>query len=1121
MPTSIADRTVEPPRALVRASDGYERSLKVAKEQARYVGRVGGLAVALGIGVALAGFPATAAADTPDSSDSTPSESKSHPATSATGSATHRSSTTTSSTSTDKSPDPPTPRSTSRGVGEVRAKVRASGGVDRRPAATRTGTESGSTTSTDPKNDRIPVKAGARSDSGRRSVDTKATSAGTVGDGSIEIAARAAGDAPADEQVASSTAAAATSVPTASQVADASARRSYPVRTFLTNVLGALGIGPAAGGDPAPAQTPMLMTVLAWVRREIEQTFFNKPPTITYNSSTTTLTTDGTIVGKVVATDPEGDPVQYTVKQQPPSGTVTIDETGEFTYTPADDNLLGYSASFVIAATDTGLHLYGLDSLLHPFTAGTTLATVTVDVPPISQRTDAFTITDRDLATGAITGQVKSLAPVDVPLTYTLGSTGPLYGNVVVDVSTGKFIYTPTEAIRLAAAQPLGFSSGDDVDTFTIVVTEGGATSEVDVSVPVLPDYNEVLSNFPVGNDPVAISVIQGDNDGTKAIWVLNNGDGTLTGYDISTYDLLYSVDVGSEPVTMTQDPNYNLLYVVNAGSKTVSVVSLTGDNLSEDDTNTPTVVDTIQFDDTPADVAVSADSAYLYVTTDGGYVSVIDTATYTEEQTYAVGLDPHGIAIDSYGTLYVANTGDGTASIIYAGGSTTTFAVGSQPYDIALSPDESELYITDQGANAFYVYAGSIDNTANYFLVGDKPNSLAVNDDGTVYMTNSGAKTITLYDPAVLSTTTVLIGDDPVGIFLDEDTGTAYITLSGSNEVQVVSLAPPVLKPDDAKTNKGFDIKNYTSDTAVFLGYYDPATGTISATSDDVRVGPTQGQVFGVGEVIHFSIWGYKSEKTFVYPVFETIPGPQPATYYLFTLKYNPDNNTKYTGCSVESGGGLCSHYDVKKGDSTIAMRDPEKTIVIVDYGGNIDNAAYQSMVINNVCPDGKSSDCKFVADKVLAQLMSDPIPVGNTIVNNTTNNLEIDLGEKFVYSQTSSLTLSVKVGVSVEKYVSTEVTATTGRSTTESAEYSQLIKVFIEPGYTGYVCASAPLERASGSWTVQLANTTFQLNGTIYDYPDESRSAEWSAEQTLTGQPTSCSGGGSTSADGDGGAS
>jgi Bacterial cadherin-like domain len=89
-----------------------------------------------------------------------------------------------------------------------------------------------------------------------------------------------------------------------------------------------------APNTPQPV-SPVGWAVLAWVRRNL----FNQAPTIAYNRETT-VQTGQTVTGYIGATDPEGDPLTYTVTQKPLHGTLDIDQaTGKFTYTPDRNRL--------------------------------------------------------------------------------------------------------------------------------------------------------------------------------------------------------------------------------------------------------------------------------------------------------------------------------------------------------------------------------------------------------------------------------------------------------------------------------------------------------------------------------------------------------------------------------------------------------------------------------------------------------------------------------------------------------------------------------------------------------------------------------------------------------------
>lgn len=84
---------------------------------------------------------------------------------------------------------------------------------------------------------------------------------------------------------------------------------------FVTDMLSFVGLAPAATNSPAsPLQTPVLWTVLGWVRREIQQTFFGQT-TLTDQSAQTT--TSQTIAApNVLAVSPLGTPEQLAAEQR-------------------------------------------------------------------------------------------------------------------------------------------------------------------------------------------------------------------------------------------------------------------------------------------------------------------------------------------------------------------------------------------------------------------------------------------------------------------------------------------------------------------------------------------------------------------------------------------------------------------------------------------------------------------------------------------------------------------------------------------------------------------------------------------------------------------------------------
>jgi VCBS repeat-containing protein len=140
---------------------------------------------------------------------------------------------------------------------------------------------------------------------------------------------------------------------------------------IVTGLLGALGFSPVAATDPLPptAPPPTLFALLEWARREISRTFFNQTPTIAYDPAQNSLV-DGSIVGKFTAVDTDTASHTFTATQ-PAHGEVTVDADGNFTYTP-DASYKG-TDSFQVTVTevdDGGIHIHGLPGLLNLLTFG-------------------------------------------------------------------------------------------------------------------------------------------------------------------------------------------------------------------------------------------------------------------------------------------------------------------------------------------------------------------------------------------------------------------------------------------------------------------------------------------------------------------------------------------------------------------------------------------------------------------------------------------------------------------------------------------------------------------------------------------------------------------------------
>ena len=404
-----------PRHAAAKATAGYSR----------YVGRVGALAVSLGVGMAVAASPGVAYADTDADSDSTATASESGigagPSASsggaATGVATSSGATETDTAPSTSSSTSPTSSTTSTGTDAPTMNVASSGGAHTSTYGPNgTGDAAGTSAldapaagsePTDPEDapsvdapiveDPIvddpvgespeppavevdapiivpdPPAADENIDAGGTGSDHSAPSAATSD--AVHTAARpAAADdvsmaSTTEPEEAPSTFGATTfsSLVVPPPPADPlSALLAVPgaVVNMFTGFVGSLLAPFLVPGPAAPVAMPGLWAVLAWVRREIEHTFFNRSPVAVPIQTGQSLT--GVVTGNLNAVDPNGDPLTATVTQQGQFGTVVINPNGTYTYTPnAAVPAGGIVDSFKVTISDgPEMHLPGIFGLV-------------------------------------------------------------------------------------------------------------------------------------------------------------------------------------------------------------------------------------------------------------------------------------------------------------------------------------------------------------------------------------------------------------------------------------------------------------------------------------------------------------------------------------------------------------------------------------------------------------------------------------------------------------------------------------------------------------------------------------------------------------------------------------
>lgn len=132
----------------------------------------------------------------------------------------------------------------------------------------------------------------------------------------------------------------------------------------------------------------------------------------------------------------------------------------------------------------------------------TAIVSIFVPASPVNTAPTATTpnVGSPDPVTGVVAGTVSATDSNGDALTYTAPAT-TAKGSVAIDASTGSFTYAPTVVARENAAKA-GATAADKADTFTVTVTDGyGGTTAIAVNVVVSPTLQ--ANRAPVAGTPV------------------------------------------------------------------------------------------------------------------------------------------------------------------------------------------------------------------------------------------------------------------------------------------------------------------------------------------------------------------------------------------------------------------------------------------------------------------------------------------------------------------------------------------------------------------------------------------------------------------------------------------
>lgn len=334
-----------------------------------------------------------------------------------------------------------------------------------------------------------------------------------------------------------------------------------------------------------------------------------------------TTAEDTAVNGAISATDPESDPLSYSVTGNPANGTVVLNpSTGTFVYTP-NANYNG-NDSFVVTISDGK--------------GGSTTSNVAIIVTP---ENDAPVVSNQNLTTDenvAIPGTVGGSDPDGDTISYSLLSA-PNNGVLTLNIVTGNFTYTPNS----------GYVGSD---SFSVTLSDGkGGTTNSLITI-VVKDVNAA----PVANDDTA-TVIEGNS---VAIAVRGNDtDPESDSLSVS------SITQGANGSVVIDAVTGNPIYTPNSGfTGTDSFTYTVNDGQGNSDTATVTV--TVNPANQPSVInpeSVTVDEDFFILSNvlsnDSDTDDVLRVASYeVNGNTYLAGTNA---VIAGVGDITIFSTGD------------------------------------------------------------------------------------------------------------------------------------------------------------------------------------------------------------------------------------------------------------------------------------------------------------------------------------------------------------------------------------------------------------------------------------------------------------------------------
>jgi YVTN family beta-propeller protein len=294
---------------------------------------------------------------------------------------------------------------------------------------------------------------------------------------------------------------------------------------------------------------------------------------------------------------------------------------------------------------------------------------------------------------------------------------------------------TPDEGDPIAPAEP------EHRSVVWVAVEGEGVVAEVDVEEQEVLRRIEVPGfphNLTVARDGTVVAALQ--RAGTMAL--VRNGE-------------VIEVLLGGSPHDVK--PWNGVIVVANEGDARVDLVSVEGEHL-----------DSVSLKADPHDLAVSPDGREAWVTMNGtDELAVVDVDARAVLRYVPTAQRPHDILFAPDGRIWVTDWGGPVHVFTRDGDLVGSLEIGQEAHHLTFTPDGSEAWVTDHGADeVFVIDSASLQVLASFDL--PDPHHVAVTGDGRLAAVadhRSGA--LAVFDVAERrEVATIPVGAGPHGVW-------------------------------------------------------------------------------------------------------------------------------------------------------------------------------------------------------------------------------------------------------------------------------------------------------------------------------------------------------------------